>query len=150
MTANTYGSALFAVTGAHIAATLYHFNVAQTGLLMGVPLTVGCMVGEFSAGWVSDLIINTYAKRHGGERKPEIRLALLPGCLALVAGIIAYGPCVEDDKPWIALALCMGFAGFGLQTGATMVYTYATDSYKPQASEIGAVINLYKSSELWQ
>jgi MFS family permease len=147
MTANTYGSALFAVTGSHLAATLYHFNVAQTGLLMGVPLTIGCMIGEASAGWVSDLIINAYAKRHNGYRKPEIRLALLPGCLALVAGVIAYGPCVQGHKSWITLAVCMGVAGFGLQTGATMVYTYTTDCYKPQASEIGAVINLFKAGK---
>lgn len=121
MTANTYGSALFAVTGSHIAAELYHFNVAQTGLLMGIPLTVGSMIGEATAGWVSDFIINQYAKRHGGYRKPEIRLALLPSCLTLVAGIIAYGPSVEDEKPWIALAMCMGVAGVGLQMAATMV-----------------------------
>ena len=46
MTTNMFGSILFAVTGAHIAAELYHFNTAQTGLLMGLPLTVGCTVGN--------------------------------------------------------------------------------------------------------
>lgn len=147
MTANTYGSALFAVTGSHLANKLYKFNVAQTGLLMGLPLTIGCMIGEASAGWISDMIINAYAKRHNGYRKPEVRLILLPGCITLLAGVIAYGPCVEEHKPWIALALCMGVAGFGLQVGATMVYTYTTDCYKPQSAEIGAVINLYKSGK---
>lgn len=147
MTANTYGSALFAVTGSHLAAKLYKFDVAQTGLLMGLPLTVGCMIGEATAGWLSDLIINMYAKRHDGHRKPEIRLALMPGCLTLIAGVIAYGPCVQDHKPWISLAICMGVAGFGLQVGATMVYTYTTDCYKAQSGEIGAVINLFKSGE---
>lgn len=147
MTANTYGSALFAVTGSHLAAKLYKFNVAQTGLLMGLPLTIGCMLGEACAGWLSDTIINTYARRHGGYRKPEIRLALLPGTLAVVAGVIAYGPSVQAHKPWIVLAVCMGVAGFGLQLGATMVYTYTTDCYKAQSAEIGAVINLFKSGE---
>lgn len=145
MTANTYGSALFAVTGSHIAKELYGFNVGQTGLLMGVPLTIGCMIGEASAGWISDFIINQYAKRHGGYRKPEIRLALLPGCLVMLVGTFAYGPLVEARKPWITLAIAMGLAGFGLQVGATMVYTYATDCYRPQSPEIGAVINWYKS-----
>ncbi|KAH8820654.1 major facilitator superfamily domain-containing protein [Xylogone sp. PMI_703] len=145
MTANTYGSAMFAVTGSHLAAQLYHFNVAQTGLLMGLPLTIGCMIGEATAGWVSDMLINAYAKRHNGYRKPEARLYLLPACLTLTVGVIVYGPCIQLHKPWIALAMCMGVAGFGLQVGATMVYTYTTDCYKPQAAEIGAVINLYKS-----
>jgi len=111
MTANTYGSAQFAVTGSHLAAVLYKFDVAQTGLLMGIPLTVGCMVGEATAGWVSDMIINAYAKRHNGYRKPEMRLALLPGTLTLVAGVMAYGPCVQDKRPWIDLAVCMAVAG---------------------------------------
>ncbi|ETI25997.1 hypothetical protein G647_02774 [Cladophialophora carrionii CBS 160.54] len=145
MTANTYGSAQFAVTGSKLARQLYDFDVAQTGLLMGIPQTVGCMVGEATAGWVSDMIINAYAKRHDGYRKPEVRLALLPGCVALVAGLIAYGVCVDEHMPWPSLAITMGVASFGLQVGATMIYTYATDCYKPQAPEVGVVINLYKS-----
>lgn len=84
---------------------------------MGLPLTIGCMIGEATAGWVSDLIINAYARRHDGYRKPEIRLALLPGCLAVIAGVIAYGPSVEHHDPWIVLAVCMAIAGFGLQIG---------------------------------
>jgi MFS family permease len=49
-TANTYGSALFTLTGSRIAAVQYNFNVAQTGLLIGIPLTISCMIGETSAG----------------------------------------------------------------------------------------------------
>ncbi len=147
MTANTYGSTQFAVTGSKLARQLYKFDVAQTGLLMGIPQTVGCMVGEATAGWVSDMIINNYAKRHNGYRKPEVRLALLPGCFALVAGLIAYGVCVDQHKSWPSLAVSMGVASFGLQVGATMIYTYATDCYKPQAPEVGVIINLYKSGE---
>lgn len=37
------------------------------------------------------------------------------------------------------------FCRFGSQIGTTMIYTYATDSYKPQSGEIGAIINLFKS-----
>lgn len=144
-TANTYGSALFAVTGSHLAAAVYKFNTEQTGLLMGIPLTVGCMVGEASAGWVSDLIINAYAKRHNGYHKPEARLYLIPLCLLLPIGTATYGFCIQHHRPWIEAAVCMGVSGLGTQVGTTMVYTYCTDSYKPQAGEIGAVINLIKS-----
>ena len=35
MTANTYGSALFAVTGSHLAKAVWNFDLEQTGLLMG-------------------------------------------------------------------------------------------------------------------
>ena len=115
---------------------------------MGIPLTVGCFIGEASAGWVSDLIINSYAKRHNGYRKPEARLYLIPACLLLCIGTSTYGYCVQHKKPWIDAAFCMAFAGLGTQVGTTMVYTYCTDSYKPQAGEIGAVINLFKSGKI--
>lgn len=85
-TANTYGSALFAVTGSHLSAAIYKFNTEQTGLFMGVPLTVGCAIDEATAGWVSDAIINAYARRHNGHRKPEARLFLIPLCTLLCIG----------------------------------------------------------------
>ena len=147
MTANTYGSALFAVTGAHLAAKVYHFNVEETGLFLGVPLTVGCIIGEATAGWVSDSIINAYAKRHGGYRKPEARLYLLPLTTLLAVGTATYGYCIQSRKPWIEACICMAVSGLGTQVGTTMIYTYATDSYKPQSGEIGAVINLFKSGK---
>ena len=147
MTANTYGSALFAVTGAHLAAKVYHFNIEQTGLFIGVPLTIGCMIGEATAGWVSDSIINAYARRHDGYRKPEVRLYLLPLTTLLAVGTATYGYCVENHRPWIQTCICLAVSGLGTQVGTTMIYTYATDSYKPQSGEIGAVINLFKSGK---
>jgi MFS family permease len=144
MTANTYGSALFSVTGAKIAAATYNFNSGQTGLFIGVPLTIGCMIGEATTGWISDLIINAYAKRNNGYRKPEARLFLLPMCSLLGIGTATYGYCIAHHKHWAISALCMGVSGFGGQVAATVVYTYTTDSYKPQSGEIGAVINLFK------
>ena len=135
------------MTGAAITAEVYGFETEQTGLFMGIPLTIGCIVGEATAGWVSDLIINTYAKRHNGYRKPEARLYLIPMTFLLAIGTATYGYCVQAHKPWIDAAVVMAISGCGTQVGTTMVYTYATDSYKPQSGEIGAVINLFKSSK---
>ncbi|KAL2012764.1 hypothetical protein VTN00DRAFT_289 [Thermoascus crustaceus] len=144
-TCNTYGSALFAVTGSRIGSATYRFKTQQTGLFMGVPLTVGCAIGEASAGWVSDAIINVYARRHNGYRKAEARLFLVPLCTLLCIGTATYGFCVENERPWIQAAICMAVSGLGSQVATTMVYTYCTDSYKSQSGEIGVVINLFKS-----
>jgi hypothetical protein len=141
----TYGSPLFAVTGSFICAKFYHFNLHQTGLFLGVPLTVGCLIGEFSAGWVSDLILNTYAKRHDGYRKVEVRLWLLPLTATCAIGTATFGYCIQHHKPWIQAAVCMAVSGYGTQVIATMVYTYCCDSYKPQSSEISVIINVFKS-----
>ena len=148
MTANTYGSALFAVTGAQIASEVFGFELEQIGLFMGIPLTVGCIIGEATAGWVSDAIINAYAKRHNGYRKPEARLYLIPLTTLLAIGTAICGYCIETKNPWIDAAVVMAISGLGTQVGTTMVYTYCTDSYKPQSGEIGAVINLFKSGML--
>ena len=146
--ANTYGSLLFGLTGASIAKDLYGFNPFQTGLWIGIPLFVGCLIGESCAGWVSDMLINAYAKRHGGYRKAEVRLWLIPLCFTLCIGIITFGAMAQMNKPWIDLALPMGVAGVGLQVATTMTYTYCTDCYKPQSAEVAAVINLSQKSKL--
>ena len=141
----TYGSPLFAVTGSFIGAKFFHFDLEQTGLFLGVPLTVGCLIGEFSAGWVSDLIINTYAKRHDGYRKAEARLYLLPLVSLCAIGTGTFGYCIEHHKPWIQAVVCMAVSGFGSQVATTVVYTYCCDSYKPQSSEISVIINVFKA-----
>jgi hypothetical protein len=74
MTANTYGSLLFVLTMSSISEELYHFNTAQTGLLIGVPLSIGCLIGESCTGWICDWLITRYAKRHDGYYKAEVRL----------------------------------------------------------------------------
>ena len=144
MTLNTYSSALFAIVGSHVFAEDYKFNLGIVGLIMGVPLTIGCMLGEGCAGWVSDSLINAYGRRHEGYRKPEVRLWLLPLCITAPLGTILFGVFVGNELTWVAPAMAMGIAGYGLQIGTTMVYTYCTDSYKPQSAEIGAIINLFK------
>ena len=111
---------------------------------MGIPLMIGCMLGEASAGWISDILLNGYAKRHGGYRNPEARLFLLPLCITASIGIIMFGVVIQLGKPWIAAAVCMGVAGYGLQVGTTMTYTYTTDSYRHQSAEISAIINVYR------
>ncbi|OJJ50313.1 hypothetical protein ASPZODRAFT_13399 [Penicilliopsis zonata CBS 506.65] len=143
-TCNTFGSTLFAVTGANIGAKIFGFDTEQTGLFMGVPLSVGCMIGEASAGWVSDRLLALYARRHGGNQKPEARLFLMPLCTTLCVGTATYGLCIQNRYPWIQASVCMAISGFGLQIATTMVYTYCTDSYRSRASEVGAVLNFFK------
>jgi MFS family permease len=141
----SYGSPLFAVTGSFISASVYHFDLGQTGLFLGLPLTVGCVLGELSAGWVSDLIINTYARYHGGYRKAEARLYLLPLVFLTAIGTATFGYCIEERKPWIQAAVCMAVSGFGTQIATTVTYTYCCDSYPSQSSDVSVVINLLKS-----
>lgn len=144
MTTNTYGSIVFVLTASSISEKLYHFDVAQNGLLLGVPLTIGCLIGEACTGWISDWLINRYARRHDGYRKPEARLHLAPLGLFLPAGLIIHGVSVSNHAPWIALAIGMAVASIGVQAGTTLTYSYISDCYKPQAAEVSTIINLFR------
>ncbi len=144
MTTNTYGSIVFVLTASSITDELYHFDTAQNGLLLGIPLTVGCLIGEACTGWISDWLINRYARRHDGYRKPEARLKLAYLGLFLPVGLIIHGVSVAHRAPWIALAIGMAVASIGVQAGTTLVYSYCSDCYKPQAAEISTVINLFR------
>ena len=62
MTSFGYGSVLFAITGSSIYVEFYHFNVIQTGLILSVPLIIGCLIGEANSGWFIDWLVYRYAK----------------------------------------------------------------------------------------
>ena len=84
MTAFGFGSVAFAVSGAQLFKTIYDFNTAQTGLLLGIPLLLGSALGEMAAGGFSDWIVLRDARKHEGERRYEARLqAVWPAVLLL-------------------------------------------------------------------
>ncbi|KAH8802526.1 major facilitator superfamily domain-containing protein [Xylogone sp. PMI_703] len=141
-TANVYGSIIFVLTASSITEKLYDFDTAQNGLLLGIPLTLGCLIGESCTGWISDMLVNRYAARHDGYRKPEVRLHLAFLALFVPIGLIIHGVCVQNETPWIGLAVGMVVTSIGLQAGTTLTYAYCTDCYKPQAAEISTIINL--------
>jgi hypothetical protein len=144
MTTNTYGSLLFVLTTSSVSEELYHFNTGQTGLLIGVPLSIGCLIGESCTGWISDLLCTRYAKTHDGYYKAEVRLWLAPLALFLPVGLIIHGVCIQTKQPWIALAIAEAVASVGVQAGTTLTYSYCSDCYKPQAAEVSTIINLFR------
>lgn len=105
-------------------------------------MTLGCLIGESFTGWISDLLVNRYARRHDGYRKPEIRLHLAFIALLVPIGLVIHGVCVKERTHWIGLAAGMVVTSIGLQAGTTLTYAYCTDCYKPQAAEISTIINL--------
>jgi hypothetical protein len=129
MTCFGYGTVLFALTGSKLFSEFYEFKTWQTGLLLSIPLTIGCLIGEFSAGWVTDWAANRYAKAHGGSRLPEARLNVIWGSLLIPVGVIIEGVCLSHSKTvgWIGSAFGMAIAGLGLQIATTVLYAYTTD-----------------------
>lgn len=124
-----YGTVLFAITGAQLFRKLYHFDVAQTGLMLSIPLLVGCLIGEFNAGWLTDWMVYRYAKKHDGTRKPEARMDAIWFAILIPIGIVIEGVCLSNSETssWVGVAFGMGIASFGLQVATTVVYAYTTD-----------------------
>jgi hypothetical protein len=165
MTSFGYGTVLFALTGASLFGQLYEFNVAQTGLILSIPLIIGCLIGELNAGWLTDWMVRRYAMRHDGHRKPEARLNALWLGILVPVGVIIVGVCFSHYKTvsWVGPAFGMGIACLGLQVSTTVVYAYTTDvsygllrhhalyeftdlpqCYKPQSAEIASLLNVFR------
>ena len=123
-----YGSILFIITSANIFLKVYKYKPYQTGVLLGVPLTVGSVVGELVAGGVSDWISEKRALTRKGVRKPEDRLlALLPAIVLLPLGISIEGVCLTHKLHAVGTGFGIAIASFGLQIATTVVYTYTAE-----------------------
>ncbi|KAK5125644.1 hypothetical protein LTR85_011918 [Meristemomyces frigidus] len=141
-----YGSIMFVITSASFFSQLYHFKPYQTGLLLGIPLTVGSILGEVLAGGFSDWISERRALQRGGKRILEDRLlALAPAIVLLPLGIILEGVCIQHSTHWSGVGMGIGIASFGLQVQTTVVYAYTAECYKEQAADIGLLLSLWRA-----
>jgi len=115
--------------------------------MLSIPLLVGCLLGEMSAGWLTDYMVYRYARKHGGRREPEPRINAVVLAVLCPLGIIVDGVCLSHYRtvPWIGAACGMAMASFGLQIATTVTYTYCTDCYKPQSSEISSILNVFRN-----
>ena len=129
MTAFGYGSIIFAATGSQLFREFYGFTTSQTGLMLSIPLLIGCLIGEANAGWLIDWMVVRYAKKHDGVRLPEARLDALWFGLLVPIGLIIEGVCLTHHKTvhWVGSAFGMGIASLGLQAATTVTYAYTTD-----------------------
>lgn len=136
------GSVLFAVTAAATFGSIYHFNTAQIGLAVGISTTVGTLLGEITAGPVSDYLVYLYRRSHEGDVKSETRLqATLPGALLVPIGLAIEGTCLEYRTHFMGPVMGIGIAAFGLQIVSTNIFAYVIDCYKPQSAELSTLLN---------
>lgn len=124
----TYGSSLFSISASNLFHKVYHYGPGLTGVLLGVPLTVGSLIGELTAGRVSDYYSNKRAIARGGTRVPEDRLiAMIPGAILTPIGIIMEGVCLYHGTHWAPVALGIIIGSIGLQIVVTAIYSYTAE-----------------------
>ncbi|GLB45032.1 putative sugar (and other) transporter [Lyophyllum shimeji] len=139
----TFVNILPAISMAKLYTDVYHLKSGIIGLCIGVPLTIGSLLGELSAGRLSDYIMSRLAKRRNDVRKPEHRLYLTPlGAAFMPAGMIVFGICVQKHAMFVVPLVGLAISAFGLQITSTCLYSYVSDCYKPQTPESAVLMNL--------
>ncbi|KAI3396559.1 hypothetical protein diail_12083 [Diaporthe ilicicola] len=146
MTCLAYGSVLFATTGSVVYTKFYGFDIVQIGLILSIPLLIGNLIGEASAGWFVDWLVYRHAKKHDGVEIPEARLDALWISLMLPIGTIINGVCITHfaTTSWVGNAFGMGIANVGFQIATTVTYTYCTDCYRSRSADVSTVINFFR------
>lgn len=124
-----HGSILFIISSAQLFAADYGYKARQTGLLLGIPITVGSVLGELISGGLSDWISERRSLARG-KRKPEDRLlAIIPSFFLTPLGIIIEGVCLQNSTHFMGVAMGIATASFGLQVATTVVYTYTSEVF---------------------
>lgn len=97
---------MHAVTIATTYSHGYGFRSGKIGLCLGIPLLIASGLAELMTGRISDLILYMDAKRHGGVRRPEVRLYLTSFTAFLMpVGFTIYGfLCSRED--WMGCSSC--------------------------------------------
>ena len=107
----------------------YRWQVHSLGLLNLAGL-LGTLSAIFFGGKLIDIIANSMTKRNKGRREPEYRLpALILPAIIGPMGILLFGLCAANKKPWIGAAFAYAMQAFGLTAASNILATYAVDSY---------------------
>jgi MFS family permease len=126
--ASGYSSILFIISAPFLFHHYYKLRTWQTGLLLGVPLTLGSWIGEFGAGGFSDWVTERRAIRRGGKRIPEDRLyAMIPGVFLAPLGLIIMALCLQHRTHWVGPGLGIGISSAGFQIIMTVTYAYTSE-----------------------
>ncbi|KIK63650.1 hypothetical protein GYMLUDRAFT_40719 [Collybiopsis luxurians FD-317 M1] len=139
----TFANILPALTMSSIYTSIYHLKTGAIGVCLGVSLFIGSLLGEITAGKLSDHLLYILAKRHDGVPKPEHRLYLTTiAAFMMPVGVIVFGVCVERRMNYVIPLVGVAMSAYGLQMASTCLYAYVADCYKPQTAETGVLMNL--------
>ncbi|XHG07536.1 hypothetical protein AWENTII_010675 [Aspergillus wentii] len=122
----------------------FHFNPQQIGLQF-IAIIIGCVLGEQVSGPMSDWFLRTLHKRRG-HTCPADRLWLAYiGYATVYAGLLTWGFQLEKADSW-NVTPCVGaaIASFGNQVLMTILISFAVDSYKETATQVGLFINIFR------
>ncbi|PPJ59149.1 hypothetical protein CBER1_03062 [Cercospora berteroae] len=123
--------------------TVYGFSGRIVGLTY-LGFGVGCAIGLFALGALSDRLVIHYSK--GNEWTPEFRLLpLLPGSLIVPVGLVWYGWSAEAGTHWIVPIIGTAWIGLGTLAIFMPVQSYLIDAFTLYASSAAAANTIFRS-----
>ncbi|KAJ4147238.1 hypothetical protein LMH87_001776 [Akanthomyces muscarius] len=117
--------------------TLPPYNFSSSGVgLLNIPTLLGCILGGYFGGHLSDYTIKWLARRNGGLYEPEMRLWLaFPSIVIAPAGYLMFGLSIAKGMPWPVPAVGLGVYGFGSTALGNITLVYLVDSYRDVIGE---------------
>ncbi|KAJ5666577.1 hypothetical protein N7462_010986, partial [Penicillium macrosclerotiorum] len=120
----------------------FHFDAQQIGLQF-IAIIIGCVLGEQVSGPASDWLLKRMHQRRGYSR-PADRLWLSYIAFGtIIAGLMTWGFQLQHATVW-NVTPCIGaaIASFGNQMQTTILTTFAVESKKERAAEVGVFVNI--------
>lgn len=122
----------------------FDFDAQQIGLQF-IAIIIGCTLGEQVSGPMSDRFLRYMQK---GRESPNANDRLWLAYLAyapVFAGLLTWGFQLQKATTWnVTPCIGAGIASFGNQMVMTLLTTYAVESKRERAGEIGIFINVFR------
>lgn len=120
----------------------FHFDAQQIGLQF-IAIIIGCVLGEQVSGPMSDWYLRRVRQKRG-HSCPADRLWLSYIAFAtIIAGLLTWGFQLQHATTW-NVTPCVGaaIASFGNQMQTTILTTFAVESKRESAAEVGIFVNI--------
>ncbi|KAJ6116225.1 hypothetical protein N7512_005950 [Penicillium capsulatum] len=120
----------------------FHFDAQQIGLQF-IAIIIGCVLGEQISGPMSDWFLRGVQQKRGYSRAADRLWLSYIAFATIFAGLLTWGFQLQHATTW-NVTPCVGaaIASFGNQMQTTILTTFAVESKKEQAAEVGVLVNI--------
>jgi len=128
-----------------VFTSIYGFSNRTIGLTY-LGFGIGCAIGLYTIGALSDRLVIRSSQRSGNDWNPEVRLLpLLPGSLIVPIGLLWYGWSAAAPTHWVVPIIGTSLVGLGTLAIFMPVQSYLIDAFTLYASSAAAANTILRS-----